>query len=160
MRIPLYQRFVNSRIPSARTVINSLSQFCQTSTRHFISMSQQSLTTLIGLIFAHSTFKRHKETAKKLITQLHSIHFLNEILSSTPTSKSQIWSPEVCVKLESLKIEAFIDFQSPGVPASKIVLGIPTYGRVWSVPEGATATGVPPIVETTGLLITHKLCEH
>lgn len=37
-----------------------------------------------------------------------------------------------------------------GVPASKIVLGIPTFGRVWSIAEGVTSTGVPPIVEAGG----------
>lgn len=46
--------------------------------------------------------------------------------------------------------EQNIDFQvtnllSRGVPATKIVVGIPTFGRGWVINEGATATGVPPV---------------
>lgn len=47
--------------------------------------------------------------------------------------------------------ELNVDFQvtnlvSRGVPASKIVVGIPTFGRVWQLEKDATATGVPPVV--------------
>lgn len=35
-------------------------------------------------------------------------------------------------------------------PASKIVVGIPTFGRVWKLEDGNTATGVPPISDTDG----------
>lgn len=33
------------------------------------------------------------------------------------------------------------------MPANKIVVGIPTFGRTWNLKEGATSTGVPPIAE-------------
>lgn len=36
---------------------------------------------------------------------------------------------------------------SRGVPASKIVVGIPTFGRTWELKSGSTSTGVPPIAE-------------
>lgn len=37
-------------------------------------------------------------------------------------------------------------------PASKLIVAIPTFGRTWTLKEGATATGVPPIreIETAG----------
>jgi chitinase len=43
-----------------------------------------------------------------------------------------------------------IDFQvtnlvARGFPASKIVIGIPTFGRTWEFEESASSTGVPPI---------------
>lgn len=46
--------------------------------------------------------------------------------------------------------ELNVDFQvtnliARGVPAAKIVIGIPTFGRVWSIEEDKTTTGVPPV---------------
>lgn len=46
--------------------------------------------------------------------------------------------------------ELNVDFQvtnliARGVPASKIIIGIPTFGRVWQIEDGKTSTGVPPI---------------
>ena len=32
-----------------------------------------------------------------------------------------------------------------GFPAAKIIIGIPTYGRVWVIEDGSTSTGVPPV---------------
>jgi GH18 family chitinase len=37
-----------------------------------------------------------------------------------------------------------------GVPATKIVLGIPTFARVWKIEEDATLTGVPPVTAVGG----------
>lgn len=46
--------------------------------------------------------------------------------------------------------ELNIDYQvsnllGRGVPSSKLIVGIPTYGRVWQLEEDKTLTGVPPV---------------
>jgi GH18 family chitinase len=48
-----------------------------------------------------------------------------------------------------------VDFQvndllKRGVPATKIVLGIPAFGRVWKIEEDSTLTGVPPVTSIGG----------
>lgn len=30
-------------------------------------------------------------------------------------------------------------------PASKLIVGIPTFGRTWKLEDGSTLTGVPPV---------------
>lgn len=47
--------------------------------------------------------------------------------------------------------ELNVDFQvtnhiGRGFPANKIIIGIPTFGRIWALEEGSTTTGVPPVV--------------
>lgn len=57
--------------------------------------------------------------------------------------------------------ELNVDFQvtnliARGVPAAKIVIGIPTFGRVWHIEDGKTSTGVPP-VEANGKSLIYSV---
>lgn len=60
-------------------------------------------------------------------------------------------------------------FTTGGLPASRIVYGIPVYGRAWKVPKDATITGSPPIkvegpapegvqTQQAGLLAYPEIC--
>jgi chitinase len=50
-----------------------------------------------------------------------------------------------------LNLEAEVGYwMAANAPASKIIVGIPVYGRVWKMTTDSGLTGVPPVAETDG----------
>lgn len=65
-------------------------------------------------------------------------------------NKEEADFPAPLYKLSDRNPELNVDFQVTDLmgrqaPANKIVIGIPTYGRVWQLEDGKTSTGVPPV---------------
>lgn len=91
---------------------------------------------------------------------LHNVDFINlavfDVQTPARNDKEADFSAPLHAPSER-NPELNVDYQvkslmSRGFPANKIVIGIPTFGRVWSFDDGATSTGVPPF-ETTGMLV-------
>lgn len=64
-------------------------------------------------------------------------------------NKKEVDYPAPLYALSERNPELNVDFQvtcliGRGFPANKIVIGIPTFGRAWTIEEGASQTGVPP----------------
>lgn len=47
--------------------------------------------------------------------------------------------PQLCIDYQ------VTDMITRGMPANKIVIGIPTHAQAWNIEEGSTSTGVPPV---------------
>lgn len=65
-------------------------------------------------------------------------------------NKKEADYPAPLYALSERNPELNVDYQvtsliGRGFPASKIILGIPTFGRIWALEEGVTTTGVPPV---------------
>ena len=87
-----------------------------------------------------------------VVATSNNIDFLNLAVFDVQTperNKKEVDYPAPLYTPSERNPELNIDFQvsnliKEGFPANKIVVGIPTFGRVWEIEEGSTQTGVPP----------------